>query len=161
MALNSAIKGKRGQKIALVHLNRIGLHMGQMVETPYNIIANRGSWIKIVRSEKVTGDIIGTNEQGMGVLAEVKTGGERLLFSTLTKHGEHQIRNLNRQASRAIALVVWVKAPDEVYPLQWPIAGLVPQKSLSPETASELAVVNLAECSPWADANENYPWHLL
>ena len=142
----STMKGKRGEQIALSHLTSIGLYRGEIVETPYVVIARKTEnpqWIKIRRSKKVTGDIHGHNSVGTHVLAEVKSGGERLLYSTMTKHGQHQIYNLDKQAEKAIALVVWVRDEYELYVLQWPISGFQPHTSITPERAQELNITDL------------------
>lgn len=146
MARFSTMKGKRGEQIALSHLTSIGLLRGEIVETPYVVIARKtenSQWVKIRRSKKVTGDIHGHNSVGTHVLAEVKSGGERFLYSTMTKHGDHQVYNLNKQAETAIALVVWVRDEYELYVLQWPIPGFKPRTSITAQRAQELNITDL------------------
>jgi len=145
MAKISQRKGKKGEEWARKDLTRLGVLCVSPRATPFRIIATKpgSQWVRIIRSEKVSGDLDGHRSDGVHILAEVKTtNGGNLTWSLLTKHGEHQAENLDRHARHAIALVVWVRLPDEIFILDWPIPGFGPGRggSISPEQARKLSI---------------------
>lgn len=141
--MKSKKKGNRGEWIAINALKRIGVLMPEEIGTPFVIVQSYGKGVyRGFFKAKVSGDVKGHRQDGVAILAEVKTG-PKLLWSTLTKHGEHQAARLDQHAQHAISLVVWVRSADEVFIMRWPIPGFGPRKSISPQAARLLNITNI------------------
>jgi len=142
MASSSKKLGNIGEGIALNALKRIGVLMPEEIGTPFTVTGHvRGKMLKGFFKEPVSGDIRGHRSDGVSILAEVKTHqGKTLPWSILTKHGEHQAARLDQHAAHAISLLIWVRAYNEVYIMNWPVPGYAPRKSITLEKAEQLSI---------------------
>ena len=134
--------GKIGQEHAAAALRRIGVEMVEKIGTPVKTIPARvpGTY-KVVYGEKVSGDHRGILKGGISVLAETKTIMDRnLVWSDLR---DHQPGRLDQHAEfGGVSLLVWVHSSG-VYVMRWPVAGFGPRKSITPEQADLLNVMDV------------------
>ncbi len=134
--------GKIGQEHAAAALARVGVNMVEKIGTPVKLIPARvpGTY-KVVWGEKVSGDHRGILDNGISVLAETKTIMDRnLVWSDLR---DHQPTRLNTHADLGgVSLLVWVHSTG-VYVMRWPVAGFGPRKSITPEQADTLNVMDV------------------
>jgi hypothetical protein len=130
--------GKAGQNYAASALSILGIRMVEKIGTPVKLIPSRFPGLFGVRfEEKVSGDHRGILPGGRGVLAETKTILNRnLTYSDLRVH---QPARLSEHAELGgLSLLVWVRAPHEIYVMEWPIDGFGPGKGITPERAAEI-----------------------
>lgn len=134
--------GKIGQEQAAAALRRIGVNMVEKIGTPVKIIPARvkGTYT-VVWGEKVSGDHRGILADGTSVLAETKTIMDRnLVWSDLR---EHQPERLDQHAEfGGVSLLVWVHNSG-IYVMRWPVPGFGPRKSITPEQAQQIDVMEL------------------
>ena len=134
--------GKIGQEHAAAALRRIGVNMVEKIGTPVKIIPARvkGTYT-VVWGEKVSGDHRGILDDGTSVLAETKTIMDRnLVWSDLR---EHQPERLDQHAEfGGVSLLVLVHKSG-VYVMRWPVPGFGPRKSITPEQAQQIDVMEL------------------
>ena len=131
--------GKAGQSQAGQALRRLGVEQVEEIGTPAKLIpAGRGVY-KVSWGEKVAGDHRGILPGGRSVLAETKTILDRnLAWSDLRPH---QPGKLTEHAEHGgLSLLVWVHSSG-VYVLPWPVPGFGPGKSINPDKARELEIV--------------------
>lgn len=118
--------GKVGEDIADAALRMAGVRNIERIGTPVKIIDTmvyRGkTWNRIVFGERVAGDRRGELDNGLSVLAEIKTVTDRNLRNSDFR--PHQPDALMRHAEygNAVSLIVWVAA-NGVYIMRLPIAG--------------------------------------
>ena len=115
-------RGSAGEDIAAALLVELGVKMVADVATPFAIIGRHQRdkrYVRIVYKEKVMGDINGQLENGIRVLAEVKSRkDDRLTIGALS---DGQINALNECVKwNGLALVVWI-APHGNYVIEWPV----------------------------------------
>jgi len=114
--------GSAGEDIAAALLVELGVKMVADVATPFVIIGRHSRdkrYVRIAYKEKVMGDINGQLENGIRVLAEVKSRkDDRLSIGALS---DGQINALNECVKwNGLALVVWI-APHGNYVIKWPV----------------------------------------
>jgi len=114
--------GSTGEDIAAALLMELGVKMVADVATPFAIIGRHPRdkrYVRIAYKEKVMGDINGQLENGIRVLAEVKSRKvDRLSIGALS---DGQINALNECVKwNGLALVVWI-APHGNYVIKWPV----------------------------------------
>lgn len=133
--------GNAGEEQAKAALRRIGVLMVEEIGTSF-VIVNRkpGGWLQGYFKEKVSGDVIGHTEQGIKVLAEVKTIWDRnLQWSDLDSH---QPDRLDMNAEKAISLLVWVHHSG-IFVMRWPVPGFHNGTGIKPEQAQRLNIERL------------------
>lgn len=135
--------GKAGQNYAASALTILGIRMVEKIGTPVILIPSRIKGLFKVRyEEKVSGDHRGILPGGRSVLAETKTILNRnLTYSDLR---EHQPARLTMHAELGgLSLLVWVRAPYEIYVMEWPIEGFGPGKGITPERAALICAATI------------------
>lgn len=137
--------GNAGEDLARKVLSARGVRMVQEIGTPTHV-RKFGSVpnVFIVRwGEKVAGDHRGIMENGISVLAEVKTiTGRNLRWSDLSAH--QPIYLSYHKTMNGISLLVWVHETG-CYVMDWnfPSADFGIKKSLTPEKAKSLDVMDV------------------
>lgn len=134
--------GKIGQEQAAAALRRVGVEMVERIGTPTKLIPARvAGTYKVIWGEKVSGDHRGILPGGISVLAETKTIMYRnLAWSDLR---DHQPGRLDQHAEfGGVSLLVWVHSSG-VYVMRWPVDGFGPRKSITPEQADLLNVMDV------------------
>ena len=128
--------GDAGQNLAASALRSLGVLCVEKIGTPVRLIpAGRAGVFKVIFAEPVSGDHRGVLPGGRSVLAETKTVLDRNL--RYSDFRPHQPGALTEHAEAGgLSLVVWVHSRG-TYVMQWPIEGLVPNRSLSVERADE------------------------
>lgn len=136
--------GKIGQEHAAAALRRLGVEMVERIGTPTKHIPARvkGTYT-VIWGEKVSGDHRGILPGGQSVLAETKTIMDRnIVWSDLR---DHQPTRLSEHAEHGgLSLLVWVHTTG-VYVMRWPVAGFGPRKSITPEQAEKISVLELCK----------------
>ncbi len=141
--------GAIGEQHAAQALRSAGIEMVEKIGTPVKLIPSRipGTY-KVIWGEKVSGDMRGILPGGKSVLAETKTILDRnLRYSDLR---EHQPERLTQHAEHGgVSLLVWVHTTG-IWIMRWPVNGFIRGKSIDPDTAEELHLINgLQENKRW------------
>lgn len=133
-------KGAHGEQAAEMALKTRGVRMLHKIATPIKIVGTKKlggqPWHRVVFSEKPPGDWGGILPDGRRVLAEVKTRGERLLWSDLKPHQRTALTTNHKLGG--VSLLVWVTDYSDVYVMRWPVPGLAPRKSIDRQQAAGL-----------------------
>ena len=132
-------QGAVGENRATIALRQVGVCMVDEITTPSIV---RGG--KVIYTKKVRGDRRGILENGISVLAEVKTttGDRNLQWSDMRPH---QPKDLTEHAEyNGLSLLVWV-TDDDVYVMDWKDAlyyGFQEGGSIDRERAGQLHKIN-------------------
>ena len=134
-------RGETAEIYVATTMRGMGFVAVEKIQTGWKVIWKNHRPVSAWPIEKVMGDIRALMPDGRGVLVEVKDRRDKLIFSDLKKH---QVEALNIYADNgAVALLAWVA--DSIYIMQWPITGFGPRKSLTPQQASQLAIVDISQ----------------
>ena len=139
MGLNKK-RGNAGEQQAAAALRRLGILMVEEIGTPFVITKTKNGWFQGYWKDKVSGDLIGHTQDGVKVLAEVKTIMDRNLRWSDLDH--HQPGRLDENAECAISLLVWVH-DSGIHVLRWPVPGFGKGTGITPEQAKKLNINKL------------------
>lgn len=133
-------QGKAGEVRAEAALRRAGVFNVEKIGTPIRITGTKlihgRHWYSIVWGDKVAADRRGELENGISVIAEVKTIFERnLRWSDLRKHQPGKLTS-----HKGISVIVWNNKRGANI-LRWPIPGFSKKgDSLTADQAEKLKV---------------------
>jgi len=159
MAKREQVTGAAGETFVLSALSGRGLAIPEKIGTPVKLITipldhivpslrprYRNRLIAtVVYGNKVSGDTRGLIAgSGRSVLVETKTVlDHNLRWSNLRKH---QPGRLDAHAEAGgLSLLAWLHATG-LYLMQWPVPGFGLRKSITPEQAASLDILDVTQC---------------